>query len=134
MQREFTSLEALETPRDDDEVNAIITGSNREARHLSSALAPYCIADPRTSAMTEHGTGSHEPCALGPDNDDHNNCDNDDDSACCRGAVQREWGTAGPHPGGAPAGHAQRACEAQVGAAWCDRGPVHDMHDAVPRP
>jgi hypothetical protein len=135
MQREFTSLEALETPRD-DEVNATITGSNREARHLSYALAPYCIADPRTSAMTEHafGTGSHEPCTLGPDNDDHSNCDNDDDGACCRGAVQREWGAAGPRPGDAPAGHAQRACEAQVGATWCDRGPVRDMHDAIPRP
>ncbi len=33
------------------------TGSNREARHLPSALAPYCVADPRTSTMTGHISG-----------------------------------------------------------------------------
>jgi len=127
MQREFTSLEALET-RPDDEGNATVTGSNRQARHLSSALAPYCIADPRTSAMTEHSsdTGYDEPRTHGPDDDSDNDASN-------WGTVQREWGTVGPHPGGAAACHAEWACEAQAGAAWHDRGPVCNMHDSVPR-
>ncbi len=128
MQREFTSLEALETRRE-DEGNTTITGSNRQARHLSSALAPYCIADPRTSALTEHasGTGFDEPRTHGPDDN------GDGDDVCGWGTVQREWGTVGPHPGSAAAGHAKWACEAPVGTTWRDRGPVRDMHDAVPR-
>jgi len=133
MQREFTSLEALET-LPDDEGSATVTGSNRQARHLSSALASYCIADPRTSAMTEHasGMGYDEPRTDGPD-DDSDKDGGDADDTCNWGTAQRKWGTIGLHPGGAPACHAEWACEAQVGAAWHDRGPLCDMHDSVPR-
>ena len=132
MQREFTSLEALEM-RPDNEGNATVTGSNREARHLSSTLAPYCIADPRTSAMTEHAsdTGYDELRTQGPDD----STDNDGEDAPNWGTAQHqyEWGAVGPHPGGAPARHAEWACEAQDGAAWHHRGPVCNMHDPVPR-
>jgi hypothetical protein len=64
MQRELTSLEALETRGDDydgddnENVAVTITGSNREAGHLPSALAPYCVADPRKSTMTESVSGT----------------------------------------------------------------------------
>lgn len=133
MQREFTSFEALETRLDDDG-NTTVTGSNREARHLSSStLAPYCIADPRTPAMTEHdsGTGCHEHRTGGTGTDAD---DDDDDPYGSMRAVQRERGTTGQHPGSATAGDTQWAREAQVGAAWHDRGPVRDMQDAVSRP
>jgi hypothetical protein len=141
MQREFTSLEALGTRRDDHigdgdgNVTVTTTGSNREARHLPSALAPYCVADPRTSIMTEHASGTEyqEPRAPGV-------CDRDDGAGAGDGdgddghAVQRERGPTGPCPGGTTADHAQRACEAQVGFAWHDRGSVRDVQDAVPGP
>jgi hypothetical protein len=130
MQREFTSLEALEM-QPDNEDNATVTGSNRQARHLSSTLAPYCIADPRTSAMTEHAsdTGYDELRTQGPDD----STDNDGEDAPNWGTAQHEWGAVGPHPGGAPARHAEWACETQDGATWHNRGPVCNMHDPVPR-
>jgi hypothetical protein len=138
VQREFTSLEALETRSDDYDsdgggnVADTTTGSNREARHLTSALAPYCVADPRTSTMTEHvsGTEYQGPRAPGIDNKDDGAGDRD---ACGGRAVQRERGTTGPSPGGTTASHAQRACEAQVGSAWNDCGSMRSVQDAVPR-
>jgi hypothetical protein len=86
MQREFTSLEALETRHDnfdgngDGNVATTNSGNNCEARHLPSALAPYCIADPRTSTTTEHVSGTehqglHTP---GIDNEDDGAGDSDD--------------------------------------------------------
>jgi len=139
IQREFTSLEALET-RGDDDGDATVTSHNREARYLSYALAPYCVADPRTSAMTEHasGTGDDELRARRTNDDtddgdsDGDGDDVDDDSYDGR-AVQCEWGSTGPHPDGAAAGDTQWACEAQVGSPWRNRGPVRDMQDAVSR-
>jgi hypothetical protein len=132
MQREFTSLEALETRRDDydgdgdGDVVVTTTGSNREARHLPSALASYCVADSRTSTMTEHVSGTEYQGfrATG--------IDNKDDDACGGRAVQRERGPTGPSPGGTTAGHAQRACEAQVGSPWNDCGSVRGVQDAIP--
>jgi hypothetical protein len=133
MQREFTSLEALETRSDDydsdDDGNMAVTstGSNREARHLPSDLAPYCVADPRTSTMTEHvsGTGHQGLCAPGIDNKDGSGGDGDGDG-------DGDGGTTGPSPGGTTAGHAQRACKAQAGSAWSDCGSMRGVQDAVP--
>jgi hypothetical protein len=144
IQREFTSLEALETLRDDyigdGDGNMTVTtaGSNREARHLPSALATYCVADPRTSIMTEHtsGTEYQEPHAPGfySEDDGADGGDWDWDDAGGGYSVQRERNPTGPRPGGATASHTQRACEAQVGSAWNDRGSVRGMQDAVPGP
>jgi hypothetical protein len=143
MQREFTSLEALETRRDDyigdsdGNMTITATGSNREARHLPSALAPYCVADPRTFITTEHASGTEyqEPRAPGFYDEDAGTGDGewDGDDAFGGHAVQHERGPSGPCPGGTTAGDAQRACEAQVGSAWHDRGSVCDVQDAVPR-
>ena len=142
MQREFTSLEALETRRDDyigdsdGNMTVTATGSNREARHLPSALAPYCVADPRTFITTEHASGTEyqEPRAPGFYDEDAGTGDGEWDGDDTFGgyAVQRERGPTGPCPGGTTAGDAQRACEAQVGSAWYDRGSVRDVQDAVP--
>jgi hypothetical protein len=142
MQREFTSFEALETRRDDymgdgdGSMAVTTTGSNREARHLPSALAPYCVADPRTSITTEHASGTQyqEPRTPGfyDEGDGDGDWDGDGDDAFGGHAIQRERDPTGPCPGGATAGHAQRACEAQVGSAWHDRGSVRDVQDAVP--
>ena len=143
MQREFTSLEALETRGDDyigdSDGNMTVTtpGSNREARHLPSALAPYCVADPRTSVMTEHASGTEyqEPRAPGfyVEDDGASAGDGDWDWDDSYGG-RREWDPIWPRPGGTTAGHAQRACETQVGSAWNDRGSVRDVQDAVPGP
>ncbi len=143
MQREFTSLEALETRRDDynadaDENMAITTtGSNREVRHLPSALAPYCVADPRTSTMTGHVSGTeyqglHAP-GIGNKDNGAGDVDGNGDDAYRRSGEQGERGTTGPSPGGTTAGHAQWACEAQVGSARNDRGSMCGVQDAVPR-
>lgn len=140
MQREYTSLEALETRSDDYDgdgdgnVAVTTTGSNREARHLPSALAPYCVADPRTSTMTEHVSGTEYQwlCAPGIDDKDDGGGDRDGDDACGGHAVQRERGTTGPSSGGTTASHAQRACEAQAGSAWNDCGSMCGVQDAVP--
>jgi hypothetical protein len=139
IQREFTSLEALETRGDDydgdgDESVAITTtNSNREARHLPSALAPYCVADPRTSTMTEHvsGTEYQRLRAPGIDNKDDGTGDWDGD-ACGERALQRERGTTGPSPGGTTASHAQWASEAQAGSAWNNCGSMRGVQSAVP--
>ena len=132
MQREFTSLEALEM-RPDDDGDATVTGSNRQARHLSSTLAPYCIADPRTPAMTEHASDTGYDELPTQWHDDSTDNDGDGEDAPNWGTAQHDWGAVGPHPGGAPARHAEWACEAQDGAAWHNRGPVCNMHDPVPR-
>jgi hypothetical protein len=139
MQREFTSLEALETRGDDydgdgdENVAVTTTGSNREARHLPSALAPYCVADPRTSTMTEHVSGTEYQGLHAPGIDNKDNGDGDRDGDACGGrAVQRERGTTGPSPGGTTASHAQRASEAQVGSAWNNCGSMRGVQDAVP--
>jgi hypothetical protein len=75
------------------------------------------------------GTGYREPLAFGTDDDG-------DEGVYGGGgrAVQRERGTARPHPGDAPAGDAQRTREAQVGAPWRDGGPMRGVYDAIPRP
>jgi hypothetical protein len=86
MQREFTSLEVLETRCDDFDgdgdrnVAATNTGNNCEARHLPSALAPYCVADPRTSTTTEHVSGTeHQGLRMpGINNEDDSAGDSDD--------------------------------------------------------
>jgi len=141
MQREFTSLEALETQRDDYDGDgdgdgggdvATTTGSNREARHLPSALAPYCVADPRMSTITERVSGSDYQGLPAP------GIDNKDDAAGYRGddvcggcAAQRERGTTWPSSSGTTAGHAQRASETQAGSAWNDCGSMRGVQDAV---
>ena len=143
MQREFTSLEALETRGEDYDgdgdsdgnVTVTTTGSNREARHLPSALAPYCVADPRTSTMTEHvsGTEYQRLRAPGIDSKDDDARDKDGDDDSCGGrAVQRERGTTWPSPGGTTTSHAQRASEAQAGSVWNDCGSMRGVQDAVP--
>jgi hypothetical protein len=140
MQREFTSLEALETRRDDYDgdgdgnMTVTTTGSNREARHLPSALAPYCVADPRVSTMTEHVSGTEYQGlrAAGIDSKGDNTGDGDEDDSCGGFAKQREWGTTGPSPGGTTASHAQRASEAQAGFVWNDCGSMRGVQDAVP--
>jgi hypothetical protein len=140
MQREFTSLEALETRSDDYDsdgdgnVTVTTTGSNREARHLPSALAPYCVADPRTSTITGYVSGAEYQGfrAPGIDNKDDGGSDRDGDGACGGCTVQRERSTTGSSPGGATAGYAQRACEAQAGSVWNDCGSMHGVQDAVP--
>jgi hypothetical protein len=64
VQRAFTSLKALETRSDDyggdgdGNVLDITMGSNHKVCHLPSALAPYRVADPRTSTMAEHVSGT----------------------------------------------------------------------------
>ncbi len=136
MQQEFTSLEALETRREDydgdGDGNMIITptSSNREARHLPSTLAPYCVTDPRTSTMTEHVSGTEYQGFRTPGIDDTD--DGDGDHACDGVAGQHERDTIRSSPGCTKAGHAQRACEAQVGSTWNDRGSMRGMQDAVP--
>jgi hypothetical protein len=144
MQREFTSLEALETRGDDyigdsdGNTTATTTGSNREARHLPSALAPYCVADPRMPIMTEHASGAEywEPRAPGvyDEDDGASASDGDGDDAYGGHTEQGERGPTGPRPSGTTADHAQRAREAQVGFAWHDRGSVRDVQDAIPGP
>ena len=139
MQREFTSLEALETRGDDydgdDDENVAVTtrGSNREARRLPSALAPYCVADPGTSTMTEHVSGTEHKGLRAPriDNKDDSACNRDRDT-CGGRAVQRERGTTGPSSGGTTASHAQRASEAQAGSTWNNCGSMRGMQDAIP--
>jgi hypothetical protein len=142
VQREFTSLEALETRSDDYDgdgdgdgnVADTTMGSNREARHLPSALAPYCVADPRTPTMTEHVSGTEYQGLRAPgiDNKDDGAGDRDGDNNCGGRAEQRERGTTGPSPGDTTASHAQRACEAQTGSAWNDCGSMRSVQDAVP--
>jgi hypothetical protein len=110
------------------------TGSNREARHLPSALAPYCVADPRTSTMTGHisGTEYQGLRAPGIDNKGDGDEDGDGDDTCGGRAVQRERGPTGPSPGGTTASHTQRACKAQAGSAWNDCGSMRSVQDSVP--
>ena len=138
MQREFTSLEALETRRDDYDgdgdgnVAVTNTGNNREARHLPSALAPYCVADPRTSTTTEHVSGTKYQGLRAPGIDNEDGGADDSDDACGGRAVPRERGTTGPSPGGTTASYAQRASEAQAGSVWNNCGSMRSVQDAVP--
>ena len=145
MQREFTSLEALETRRDDydgdgdGDGNVAITSisSNREARHLPSTLAPYCVADPRTSTMTERVSGTeyqgHRAPGIDNKDEDAGYRDGDGDDVCGWRAVQRERHTTGPSQGRTTAGHAQWACEAKAGSVWNDCGSMRGVQDAVSR-
>ena len=139
VQREFTSLEALETRSDDYDsdgdgsVEDTTTGSNREARHLPSAPAPYCVANSRTPTMTERVSGTEYEGLRAPgiDNKGDGASGRDGDDACGGRAAQRERGTTGPSSGDTTTGHAQRACEAQAGSAWNDCGSMRSVQDAV---
>ncbi|KAI0280903.1 hypothetical protein BGY98DRAFT_281688 [Russula aff. rugulosa BPL654] len=138
MQQEFTSLEALETRRDDYDGNgdgnvaATTTGNNREVCHLPSALAPYCVADPRMSTTTEHVSGTEHQGLRAPGINNKDDGGGDSDDACGGRAVPRERGTTGPSPGGMTTSHAQRVSEAQAGSVWNNCGSMCGVQDAVP--
>lgn len=152
--REFAS-----GPNEDDENEATTAMGihHREARHLSLALPPYCIADRRSPAPAERvsRTGSQVRRAHGADipqdysyddgcDDYYDEYDGDNDGGGCDDgdgddtgggcAVQREWGAVGSRRGSAPTGDAQRARETQARTARRDRGQMRDVRDAVPRP
>ena len=107
--------------------------ANCEVHHFPSALAPYCVADPGTSTMTEHVSGTEHKGLRAPriDNKDDSACNRDRDT-CGGRAVQRERGTTGPSSGGTTASHAQRASEAQAGSTWNNCGSMRGMQDAIP--
>jgi hypothetical protein len=126
MRREFTSLEVL-TLRHDDEGEAAATGSNQEARHLSSTPPSYNIADAGTSATTEED----ESCAGCRDFYMRRAAEDEDDDTSDGYPAQRERCTSGPYRGGPAAGHPKWARQAQDGVTWRDRGPMYDMQNTV---
>src|SRR6266852_215722 len=66
----------------DGNVAVTTTGSNREACHPPSALAPYCVADPRTSTMTGHISGTEYQGLHAPGIDNKDDGDGDGDDTC----------------------------------------------------